>query len=124
MFLKAVDIVDSSAMELLAIKEAFMLYASLKWANTHWLMLESNLKNAIGQMLKPNTTPWTLRNCMMHIEACEQKIECWEIQKIPCKANDQGDQLAKIWVQRLSPMMMVLGQDDAQPNLLCLGFFL
>ncbi|XVE82185.1 hypothetical protein DITRI_Ditri15bG0127000 [Diplodiscus trichospermus] len=52
---------DSNAAELIAIREAFIIFASSRWVQNHALIIESDSLNAVKWVLNPNSTPWRLR---------------------------------------------------------------
>ncbi|WRX25035.1 Ribonuclease H domain - like 10 [Theobroma cacao] len=86
---------DSNLAELLAIKEAFLLFAASPWVNSYVLIIESDSSNAVRWILKPYDSPWKFCNIIRHIENLKSKVGSWKIQHFPRSGNNLVDKLAK-----------------------------
>ncbi|EOY21075.1 Uncharacterized protein TCM_012391 [Theobroma cacao] len=53
---------DSNLAELLAIKEAFLLFAASPWLNFCLLIIESDSSNVVKWILKPEESLWSFNN--------------------------------------------------------------
>ncbi|XVF65187.1 hypothetical protein PTKIN_Ptkin09bG0226900 [Pterospermum kingtungense] len=59
-FSKAVGYADSNLGEMLAAKEAMLLFSKSPWANSSNLILESDSTNMVKWLSEPSSTPWRL----------------------------------------------------------------
>ncbi|XVE62301.1 hypothetical protein DITRI_Ditri06bG0107200 [Diplodiscus trichospermus] len=57
---KSIGVEDSNVSELLAIREAFIVFATSKWTQSNPLIIKSDSKNAVNWILKPNDAPWRM----------------------------------------------------------------
>ncbi|XVF23464.1 hypothetical protein REPUB_Repub13aG0041100 [Reevesia pubescens] len=108
-FSKSIGIADSNVVELLAVKEAFLVFVASKWGRTHGLMIESDSLNAVKWINYPDLTPWKLKNYVAFIEAWKQDLVSWQISHINMECNEIADGLAKAGVNRNESLLMVLG---------------
>ncbi|XVF86747.1 hypothetical protein PTKIN_Ptkin18bG0067300 [Pterospermum kingtungense] len=67
-FSKHVGIVDSNEAELLAIREAFILFSTSRWIFVYSLIVESDSKNAVCCVNNSASSPRGLRYLVNHIE--------------------------------------------------------
>ena len=106
-FSKAVGIMDSNLTELLAVREAFIVFAASKWAKTHSLLIESDSSNVVNWIKCPQSAPWRMKKYISHIESLKLQLSSWHIDHIPREMNDVADSLAKSGVNRLISLFLV-----------------
>ena len=106
-FSKAVGIIDSNLVELLAVRETFIVFAVSKWAKTHSLLIESDSSNVVNWIKCPQSTPWRMKKFISHIESLKLQLFSWHIAHIPREINDVADGLAKSGVNRLNSLFLV-----------------
>ncbi|XVE89676.1 hypothetical protein DITRI_Ditri20bG0015100 [Diplodiscus trichospermus] len=94
-FSKSIGIEDSNVPELLAIREALILYASSVWAQNTALIMESDSKNAVTWVLNPKSAPWRVQKFINHIENVKSRIKEWKLQHIPREYNQIANSLEK-----------------------------
>lgn len=56
---------DSNRAELLAVKEAVLIYASSRWCSSHPLLLECDNGNVVKWISNPQMVPWRLRKLVI-----------------------------------------------------------
>ncbi|XVF83577.1 hypothetical protein PTKIN_Ptkin16aG0500400 [Pterospermum kingtungense] len=78
-FSKEVGIIESNMAELLAIREAFILFLSSPWLNRCTLIVESDSRNAVNWVLKPESAPWRWRNIINHVESLKAQVKDWRV---------------------------------------------
>ncbi|XVE83990.1 hypothetical protein DITRI_Ditri16bG0133100 [Diplodiscus trichospermus] len=94
------EVADSNLAELLAIKEAMMIFSGSGWANTHELIIESDSTNAIKWVLHPQNSPWKWRKFIAQIELLKNgKYKC-QFSHVLRENNEVADGLAKAGVSR------------------------
>ncbi|XVF79323.1 hypothetical protein PTKIN_Ptkin14bG0212200 [Pterospermum kingtungense] len=98
---------NASLAELLAIREAFMVFGASQWANSNTLIIESDSSNAVKWLLNPESAPWQVRSTMLHIEFLKTKIASWSIIHTRREANDVVDKLSKEGMYRSEPYLKV-----------------
>ncbi|XVF66579.1 hypothetical protein PTKIN_Ptkin10aG0048600 [Pterospermum kingtungense] len=99
-FSKSIGVEDSNVAELLAIREAFILFLSSTWVMSSKLIVESDSMVAVDWARKPSSVPCRVRNFINHLENLKLKCKDWKIVHIFRKANQVADKLAKEEVQR------------------------
>ncbi|OMO72253.1 hypothetical protein COLO4_27741 [Corchorus olitorius] len=104
-FSKPIGQADSNMAELLAIKEAFLIFAASNWANEKELLVESDSKNAVKWVNEPTSGPWRCRKIIFQIEGYKKKIKKWTVIHAFREANIIADNLAKSSVDRGSAIM-------------------
>ncbi|XVE88825.1 hypothetical protein DITRI_Ditri19aG0099600 [Diplodiscus trichospermus] len=67
-FSKSVGVADSNLAEVLAIREAFVIFSYSPWATAHTLIIESDSMNAVKWIKNPISSPWRIRGIITHIE--------------------------------------------------------
>ncbi|XVF18735.1 hypothetical protein REPUB_Repub11eG0048700 [Reevesia pubescens] len=68
-FLNSIGLADSNEAELLAVKEAFFMFAASNWGKYHGLMIECDNLNVVNWTKNPGQTPWKLRKNMAFINS-------------------------------------------------------
>ncbi|XVE91173.1 hypothetical protein DITRI_Ditri20bG0132900 [Diplodiscus trichospermus] len=106
-FSKSIGVEESNVVELLAIREAFILFATSKWEQTEALIIESDTMNAVNWILRPNSAPWRLRNFINHIENLKLMIRDWRIVHVLRECNQVADNLAKEAVNLTSDFLLI-----------------
>ncbi|XVF45253.1 hypothetical protein PTKIN_Ptkin02bG0190300 [Pterospermum kingtungense] len=107
-FSKSIGVADSNVAELIAIREAFILFLSSLWALSSKLIVESDSMIAVGWVSKPSAVAWKVRNLINHLENLKLKINNWEIVHTYREANQVADSLAKEGVYReIDPVQVV-----------------
>ncbi|XVE78048.1 hypothetical protein DITRI_Ditri13aG0112900 [Diplodiscus trichospermus] len=94
-FSRSVGMSESNVAELLAIREAFVLYVSSSWARCHDLLIESDSLTAVNWANNPLSVPWSVKNIANHIENLKLQIKSWKIGHIYRESNQVADELAK-----------------------------
>ncbi|XVF39216.1 hypothetical protein PTKIN_Ptkin01aG0017700 [Pterospermum kingtungense] len=106
-FSKSVGIVDSNIAELLAIREAFLVFIDSPFVSDNVLIIESDSKTAVNWVNSPLSAPWMVLNFINHIECLKKQIIGWEVTHIFREANQVEDQLAKERVSRTADMVFM-----------------
>ncbi|XVF36260.1 hypothetical protein REPUB_Repub19eG0042700 [Reevesia pubescens] len=91
----AIGPVDSTLAELLAIKEAMVIFVASKWVKTHGLCIESDNQSVVKWVSCPEDTPWKLRKFMSTVEALKLELISWEVSLTPRVNNVTADGLVK-----------------------------
>ncbi|XVF83580.1 hypothetical protein PTKIN_Ptkin16aG0500700 [Pterospermum kingtungense] len=88
--------------EILAVREAFILFASSQWSHSHRLIIESDSTNADAVCWTnfPLEAPWAMRRFINHIESLKCKIMDWSVIHISRDANSIADALAQEGVHK------------------------
>ncbi|XVF25055.1 hypothetical protein REPUB_Repub13aG0180900 [Reevesia pubescens] len=105
---------DATLAELLAVKEAFLLFAASKWANSHELLLEYDNYNVVKWIISPAFVPWKMRKHLSVIEIAKLEICGFRIQHISRSVNMEADLLAKSEVGRTNAHNVVV---TPRPNI-------
>ncbi|OMP02587.1 hypothetical protein CCACVL1_02751 [Corchorus capsularis] len=71
-FSKYVGVVDSNEAEVLAVREAFLIFSASSWANLNPVVIESDSSNTVKWVQNPSFAPWRFRQIMMKIETLKQ----------------------------------------------------
>ncbi|XVF65779.1 hypothetical protein PTKIN_Ptkin09bG0277700 [Pterospermum kingtungense] len=98
-FSKAIGSADSNLAEILAIREAFVLFAESQWACLHKLIVESDSSNAVCWSNYSTNVPWAMRH-INQIECLKENIREWEAVHVRRTCNSAADSLAKEAVYR------------------------
>ncbi|XVE50461.1 hypothetical protein DITRI_Ditri01bG0164000 [Diplodiscus trichospermus] len=106
-FSKSVGIEESNMAKLLAIREAFILLASSQWAQTNALIVESDSRNAVNWIIKPELAPWRVRKFISHIENLKLQIKEWDLVHEHREKNQVADYLAKEGVNRADNLLVI-----------------
>ncbi|XVF57055.1 hypothetical protein PTKIN_Ptkin06aG0172600 [Pterospermum kingtungense] len=94
-FSKAVGVEDSNMLELLAIREALIVFISSPWVFSDGLIIESDSKFATNWVLNPALPTWKVRNFVNHIENLKSQVLEFRVMQIYREANRTTDALAK-----------------------------
>ncbi|XVF21465.1 hypothetical protein REPUB_Repub12eG0092500 [Reevesia pubescens] len=95
-FSKPIGCVDSTVAEVLAMKEAFLLFAASRWVSSHKLWVESDCKNEVEWCKSLSSSPWKLRRWFNFVESSKSKLIGWCITHTPRQINEVADSLAKL----------------------------
>ncbi|XVE60389.1 hypothetical protein DITRI_Ditri05aG0124900 [Diplodiscus trichospermus] len=76
-FSKSIGVADSNLAELMAIREAFLVFLSSPWVNCKALIIESDSKIATGRVLEPAFAPWRSRNLIGQIENLKKQASSY-----------------------------------------------
>ncbi|XVF81381.1 hypothetical protein PTKIN_Ptkin15bG0150400 [Pterospermum kingtungense] len=90
-----IGIADSNLDELLAIREAFLLFTALQWSCSHNLVIESDSSNAVKWVNFPFVAPWAMRSFLNQIEALKSRVLNWRVVHVNREINFVVDTLAK-----------------------------
>ena len=60
-FSKSIGVCDSNEAEIIAIKEALLIFSASKWNSSHGLIIESDSKNTVQWISNPLVVPWKIR---------------------------------------------------------------
>ncbi|OMO81727.1 hypothetical protein COLO4_23441 [Corchorus olitorius] len=74
LFSMNIALTNSNEAEILAIKEAFDLFALSRWVNDYSLIIETDSRNAFGWIINHENAHWKFRNCFIKIEGLKLKI--------------------------------------------------
>ncbi|XVE77290.1 hypothetical protein DITRI_Ditri13aG0050500 [Diplodiscus trichospermus] len=107
-FSKPIGIVDSNMAELMAIREASILFISSPWSLTHKLIIESDSANAVKWVLNSKDVPWRVRKWATHIENRKAKVKDWSIVHVLREGNCTTDALAKEEVSKATDFVEVV----------------
>ncbi|EOY02845.1 Uncharacterized protein TCM_017252 [Theobroma cacao] len=106
-FSKSVGNGDANLAEILAVREALVVFVASRWKDQYKLIIESDSCNAVKWVQHPDTTPWRLRKWLLHIERLREKLNDWKIQHVFREANQRADALAKEGVDQQSDSLRV-----------------
>ncbi|XVF06594.1 hypothetical protein REPUB_Repub06bG0062400 [Reevesia pubescens] len=123
LFSKPISCMDSNGAEVLAIKEAFLLFASSRWIGSHKLWVESDCKNAMDWCKASTSSPWKLRRWFNFIESSKSKLIGWCITHIPRQINEVADSLAKTGSNRADTYLRVVVCGPLPVCLYCVFWF-
>ncbi|EOY04114.1 Uncharacterized protein TCM_019370 [Theobroma cacao] len=94
--------------EVLAIREAMVLFAASSWAKIGGIIVECNSMNAVTWLTKPPNAPWRIRQLIFQIGALRDKVLNWQIRYIPGSRNEVADNLAKTGIERPNDLIRIL----------------
>ncbi|XP_021296093.1 uncharacterized protein LOC110425486 [Herrania umbratica] len=106
-FSKSVGIGDANLAEILAVREALVVFLASRWKDHYKLIIESDSSNAVKWVQHPETAPWRLQKWLLQIERLREKHNDWKIQQDKREANQRADALAKEGVDRQSDSLRV-----------------
>ncbi|EOY23054.1 Uncharacterized protein TCM_015057 [Theobroma cacao] len=86
-FSKPISETDSNFAEMMAIKEAFLIFSVSRWKNNHKLLIESDSSNAVKWIKHPDGAPWRMRKLILQTKKLKREVEGWEIQHVRREAN-------------------------------------
>ncbi|OMO83173.1 hypothetical protein COLO4_22651 [Corchorus olitorius] len=104
-FSKFIGIADSNMAELLAIKEAFLIFVASEWSTNTELIIESDSLNATKWVNEPNSVPWIHRQILFQIKGLKKKIKNWSVVHVFREMYGIADTLAKSRVYRRSDIL-------------------
>ncbi|XP_017974604.1 PREDICTED: 14.7 kDa ribonuclease H-like protein [Theobroma cacao] len=114
-FSKSIGVADSNLAELLAIKEAFIIFTSSRWRNDQKLVIECDSSNAVKWINQSHTAPWRMRKWLIQIERMKEKLMGWDVKHVRREANQRADSLANEGVQLQNDILRVYGNDTGDP---------
>ncbi|XVF79053.1 hypothetical protein PTKIN_Ptkin14bG0188900 [Pterospermum kingtungense] len=106
-FSKFVGFSDSNMVELMAIREAVVLFVTTQWVVDESLILECDSRNAVSWVANPDTAPWRMRNLLNHICNLLKKTKAWKVTHIFRECNQVADSLAKEGASRDSDLVVI-----------------
>ncbi|KAK6281857.1 hypothetical protein POUND7_015682 [Theobroma cacao] len=86
--------------ELLAVREAFLLFATSTRVSSHNLIIESNSMKVVKWIRDPLTVLWCFHNITFQIKSISSRVINWEIIHLPRFGNCIANCLAKEVVGR------------------------
>ncbi|XVF82522.1 hypothetical protein PTKIN_Ptkin16aG0056100 [Pterospermum kingtungense] len=101
-FPKYVGVGGSNFVELLSVREGFLLFISSQWVVSHKLIIESDSINALKWVLNPTPVPWRIKHMISHIENLKLFVVMWSICHTLREANSVADNLAKVELRGLT----------------------
>ncbi|XVF45785.1 hypothetical protein PTKIN_Ptkin02bG0234500 [Pterospermum kingtungense] len=105
-FSKSIGVEDSNIAELLAIREAFLVFIASPLVVDKKLIIESDSQNAVSWVNVPSSAPWRVFNFINHIEALKMQVIDWKVNHVFREMNEVADNLAKEAIYRLSDMIV------------------
>ncbi|XVF79235.1 hypothetical protein PTKIN_Ptkin14bG0204400 [Pterospermum kingtungense] len=105
-FSKSIGLADSNLAELLAIREALIVFSSSSWA-IHGFLLESDSKIAVNWVNNPLKVPWKFQNFISQIENLKKVIKDWRIDHVFREGNQEADLLAKEGINRTNDLLFI-----------------
>ncbi|KAK8977405.1 hypothetical protein V6N11_034450 [Hibiscus sabdariffa] len=93
-FSKSIGVADSTSAELLAIKEALVVFMSTGLVETFHLQVESDCSNDVSWLCYPSTTPITFKELVYECLAMSSNLN-WELILVDRKKNKWVARLAK-----------------------------
>ncbi|XVF49786.1 hypothetical protein PTKIN_Ptkin04bG0043200 [Pterospermum kingtungense] len=69
---KSVGVLEANLAELLAVREAFVIFISTVWVIDHSLIIESDSKSVVCWIANPQLAPGRYRNFVNHIESLKR----------------------------------------------------
>ncbi|EOY04001.1 Uncharacterized protein TCM_019252 [Theobroma cacao] len=107
LFCKSVGIIDSNKAELLAVREATIIFVASRWCSPHSFILECDNCTVVKWLLNPKDVPWRLRVIVFQTSSFLAKIDMWTTKHIPRSVNEVADSLAKEGVHRLVDFLWI-----------------
>ncbi|XVF79011.1 hypothetical protein PTKIN_Ptkin14bG0184900 [Pterospermum kingtungense] len=98
---------ESNMAELMAVREAIILFLSSKWVEDCSVITESDSKNVISWMKKTCSVPWRMRPVFNHIQNLLVKLKSWDIVHVLRECNMVADSLAKEGVHRKEDLVSI-----------------
>ncbi|EOY24057.1 Uncharacterized protein TCM_015759 [Theobroma cacao] len=95
LFSKHIDTTDSNEAEILAVREAFLIFMASQWKDNHRLLIESDSANVVKWINNANTAPWRKRKWVLQIGSMKKELTGWEIRHVLREANQRAGDLAK-----------------------------
>ncbi|EOY17003.1 Uncharacterized protein TCM_036128 [Theobroma cacao] len=108
MFSKSIEVVDANLAEIIAIREAFILFIASKWGKTKSLIIKSDSSNAIKCVNQSTKWPWRLQKWILHIERLKRDVISWQVNHTFRDNNQSTDKLAKARIQCVQDLINVL----------------
>ncbi|XVF85746.1 hypothetical protein PTKIN_Ptkin17bG0142100 [Pterospermum kingtungense] len=105
-FSKSIGVEDSNIAELLAIREAFLIFIASPFVVGKKLIIESDSQNAVSWVNGLSSAPWRVFNFINHIETLKMQVIDWKVNHMFRELNEVADNLAKEGVYRLSDMIV------------------
>ncbi|EOX99562.1 Uncharacterized protein TCM_008262 [Theobroma cacao] len=99
--------IDANLADVLAIWEAMILFASSFWTASCGVIIESDSKNAVTWVSKPDTAPWRLRNIVLLIRHLMEKMGRWQVKHILRSDDEVAVRLVKQGVLRCTDLLQV-----------------
>ncbi|OMO82891.1 hypothetical protein COLO4_22772 [Corchorus olitorius] len=91
--------------EVLAIREALIIFFASEWKNNYSLIIESDCFNAVKWVNASISCPWKLRRFISQIGIITRGATNWKLLHIFREANSLADELAKAGINRLSNLL-------------------
>ncbi|EOY07078.1 Uncharacterized protein TCM_021598 [Theobroma cacao] len=105
MFSKSIGVGDANLAEIIAIREAFILFIASKWGQTKSLIIERDSSNAVKWVNQPTKGPWRLQKWILHVERLKREVISWQINHTFGGNNQLADRLAKAGIQRVQDLI-------------------
>ncbi|EOY07954.1 Uncharacterized protein TCM_022286 [Theobroma cacao] len=106
-FSKPIRLADANLVEILAVREAFVIFSTSRWKNDYSLCIESDSSNAVKWTKQPDTAPWKMRKWLIQMERMKEELNGWTIRHIMRETNERVDNLAKQGVQLQSDIIQI-----------------
>ncbi|XVF16423.1 hypothetical protein REPUB_Repub10bG0029500 [Reevesia pubescens] len=94
----------------MAIKEAFLIFASSVWVGSYGLIIERDSLNAVRWFNCVDQIPWRLKKFCPEIERLKRVIKDWKEQHVLKESNETADILAKAGVFRSDNFLLFLSR--------------
>ncbi|KAK8564790.1 hypothetical protein V6N12_058372 [Hibiscus sabdariffa] len=111
MFSKSIGVIDVTSAEILALKEACVLFSKSRWVQLFSLILETDCESVVVWFNKPVSNPFAFKKLVEEcIESC---VGCsWSIRAVSREANCSADKLAKSGICRPTPLYWTSSNND------------
>ena len=104
-FSNSIGVSESNEAEICAIRKALLLFCASSWVDSFGLVMESDSRNAVSWVEKPDDVPWRLRKWVSHIVLLKRKLSNFRIVHTFREANQEADALAKGGIDRIVPLL-------------------
>lgn len=90
-FFKSIGKSNSNLVEIVAIKEALLIFASSRLCSQSRLWIESDSHNAVLWFDKPQKAPWRVRNLLVQTKQLKNLTSQCKVTHISREANEESD---------------------------------
>ncbi|XVF77053.1 hypothetical protein PTKIN_Ptkin14bG0009000 [Pterospermum kingtungense] len=101
-FSKSIGVTESNFAEILAIREAFILFVSSPWVNCRNLVIESDFKNTISWVCN-SSVPWRVMNIVNHIDNLKRQVKNWRISM----CSEKATKWLMVWQRKGSIVVLI-----------------
>lgn len=98
-FIKSLGVIDIGLAELLAVREALVIFRASQWFGHKVLIVETDCANVVKWLGKPDSAPASLRNVVSSTSKLGTEFK-WHVRHVVRDLNKDADELAKVAAKR------------------------